>query len=216
VSEFLSLSSLCVLVFKDIVLPTINASLTNQLAETQKEKTDLQNKFLKLELVSLEQKTQIAADASTIGDLKEQVKTLKETRFFSSDSLYPTEFARVRIGDPASSILSVYGEKSVVRRDDGFWSAEVDHPLISRVTYYFEERDRSRRVYQVLFQINWRSESERGKSLQDRLLDSFGQPTTNPKENYFMWRRGNVSLYKNDSGFIVMAANHAPNNWPTK
>lgn len=196
--------ALAVLLVKEVILPTHTASLNNQLSDLPK----LQSEKTKLEanLVEMQRK---------LDDTERLLQLAQNTALFTVGSPYPAGLGALRVGDSISELERSHPATSIDRSHEGYFSVKLDHGAIGSVTYYFDPKLKARLISHIKYSLS--SDQEFNDTfLQERLVESLGKPTANPRSTFYSWKTSlGVSVYKSDpESYLVMRNQYIPGWWP--
>lgn len=196
---------LAVLLFKEVILPTHSVSLSNQI-------TSLTN-----ELQILRKKSE--ADVQSIGDLSAKLEAANRraenleqsltkariSNLFSSGNPYPIGLGRIQVGQSIEQVTLAYPTASI-KKSDGYWSVENQHPFFESIVYYYDEEEKSKIVTHISFRRLFRSKV--GDSfLQEKLTEALGPPKSWSRTNFYSWQMSKLTVYMSDpTSMILMPA----------
>lgn len=152
-----------------------------------------------------------AKQAEQINFLRKSLESIQHQSLFTAKDPFPASLGAVRL-DQSIELLEAAFPSTNIKKNDEFWSVDFGFGVVSRGVYYFDEK--SQKVTHVMF---WLSEDgERSRSfLHDRLVDSLGAPTQNPKKTFFEWNTGRYNVFTtDDSRFIIHNRDNRPGYWP--
>lgn len=201
---------ICVLIYKEVLLPTHTLSLQNQINAQNVENGALKAKIEPLERANASLKEQI-------GLLQARSRELEASNLFSAGTPYPVGLAAIRIGQPNTEIEKAYPVGRIDKtKDEGFWSVGVENSVIESITYYFAS---DKKIYQMLFHLRTQGKTsveEDAKFLISKLTDSLGTPIANPKPGYAAWNcPDKVKAYIfNSRYYLIIEAATIPRGWP--
>lgn len=189
--------------FLEIVIPTQTARIENQIADLP---------GLRAQVETLELST--SAKDRQINDLKRKIEVLEQRGLFSSGNPFPIAFSRVRIGQPIVDLEDAYRNFEIERRE-GFWTVRPDHGVFRSITYYFDERSSQHTITHASFFLELGNDFG-DHFLQDQIVAALGNPTSNPRGDFFEWRLEDYSVFKtHSSNFLILPAGMHPGYWPT-
>jgi hypothetical protein len=205
--------ALAVVLVKEVILPTHTASLTNQIATLTAEKTALLRGSAETDQIIRSQKQTLEGSEQKIAALEQQLHEARVNNLFESGNPYPIGLGGVRIGQKISEVSRVYAGKKI-EEDDGYFALDVNHPVFSHLTYYFNPRDKI--ITHILFHGQYYSKLG-DTFLQQKFVHAFGSPRTWAKPEYYSWTFANaITIYKsNPKNYVLMGGNFTPNRWPS-
>lgn len=159
----------CILVFKEIVMPTQIAAISNETRELpvlRAEKDLASSKIKALEA------TVIAKDKE-IEKIKSDLLDVTLPRVFSASNPYPIDQRQVKLGDPASKLKEAYPISALDTTMDDWWSVKTKDGLFSSAAYYLDDNVTNRTITGILFFAN---KKLTGEILLSRLTEEFGKP----------------------------------------
>ncbi|KFZ39140.1 hypothetical protein HR45_01710 [Shewanella mangrovi] len=208
---------LCILIGKEIVLPTYTASLNNtiELLKNEKNKIETEKKSIENKAEALTKK--LGESDSTNKDLLKKLEQAQYGNLFSNGDPYPVGLGSVRIGDPAKSILKIYPKASIDVDKKGFITIKNQHQLFNDIVYYVNEDDKNLPITHIMYRINYTTKID-DNFLQKKLIDSFGLPEEWEWDNYYSWQtKSKLIIYKDDDrSIILMNQNYSPGTWPRR
>jgi hypothetical protein len=216
--------ALAVLLVKEVILPTHTASLANQISDLQRtkiEKEKLEAKVSDLERQmgyrTAELEKQLSDSKKKISAVEKELAAAQLANLFSSGSPYPAGLTKVRVGDLLSSVKSNFPAEVIDANEVGYLAVATNGNVIESVVYYYDDRVKTPRISHISFTLPFGSKLSE-EFLQDKLIESLGQPTTNPRKSYYSWKLpSGLSVFKSDSrSYIVMSTGLSPAYWPAR
>lgn len=197
----------CVLLFKDIILPTYSASVNNQLLTIP----ELQKKIQDLESV-------LSSTTQQLKDSQHQIKLIHASNLFAVGSPYPTGLSKVRLGDNISALDLHYGSDALTKTEEGFITVKFKHGVFERVVYTFDasSKAKDKSITQISFVLS-SNENYTDEFLQDKLIEALGKPKTYTKKGIYSWETNiGVTVFKPYSHmYITLPKGYVPGFWPS-
>lgn len=209
-------------VFNEVVVPTRLAS-----AESKMEKAALDLEIAQKSLAALKAEIDASIEAKQLvhkelTEAGERIKALeielleaKESFLLSPGNPYPNGLSTIRIGASRDDVIKSFPSPTfkVETSELGYISVAGIVGPIDNVTYYFGEE--TGRVTHVLFAMDLFNKYP-AEFLQKRLVEAFGEPTSNPLPHHFRWLVNNKwhVLKSHDREFVVLPAPKVTAVWP--
>jgi hypothetical protein len=200
----------CILIGKEAILPTLTASLNNQLTnlqhiKSQKIQSDQKVVSLERQLAESDRKLQIAQNAN----------------LFPLGSPYPTGLSKIRVGDSVTDVSKEFVDGAIDQKNEycieseGCISVKINHGIINAITYFFDEKSKNKIITHISYHLGY-SKKFSDSFLQEKLIEALGNPTSNPRKSFYSWKTSsNVIVYKSAPGsIIVMSEDWIPGDWP--
>lgn len=203
---------LAVIIFKEIVLPTQTASLTNEITNLKSSLAFKSKEISTLKNSKLDSQKQIANLQSQVNELNQKVYEAQNANLFSFGNPYPLGVGRAKIKDPISTLTTIYPEQQITQ-NDGYWSVRNQHKIFTDITYYFDESSPQKTITHIAFSMDYSKNNE--DFLQTKLIETLGQPKTWKRKGFFSWEtKSSAIVYKSDNDrFILMQEGFAPGYW---
>lgn len=211
--------SICILIFKEIVLPTMTIKLDNQIEKLLESENNLKNTLSetkeKLNLKTNEYNLTLESLNKELISTKIKLEDLETTNLFENNSPYPTTLSQIKIGDSINKLFSFYNEKDITKKE-GYWRVNSGHAIFSDITYYFDDESKEQPITHILFQIS-REKFINPNFLQKKLENTFGTPKTYKAKEFYSWHGKYHNIFKDHKdSYILMNANHYPKYFPDK
>lgn len=207
--------ALAVLLVKEVILPTHTASLGNQVSALTSQVAALGQ--AKAEgVTSLEQlQSEFAEERHKNATLEQRLSEAQLSNLFAPQNPYPTGLGLVKVGQSVEEVSRAYPPESVQMNDD-YWTVKDQHRLFTHITYFFDEKSKTKAISHILFQGS--SQKNIGDDyLQQKLAEALGAPKQWSKANHYTWQTKTATLYKRDPrNFVLMLGAWKPNYWPDK
>ena len=177
----------CILIFKEIVMPTQIAAISNETRELpalRAEKAKADSKIKALEET-------IQAKDKDIQKAKQDLLEVTLPKIFSAPNPYPIGQAQVRLGDSLMKLKEFHPPSSLDSTMDSWWVTKTPEGLFKMAAYYFDENAKNKTITGILFFANTKLV---GEVLLNRLTEEFGKPkervtTKNSKTvNEYSWQ----------------------------
>ena len=140
--------------FVTTVNPLVISSLKNRIENAELKRAELESEISKLkdDISNLNVKLK-----ATQTDLTTSTKSLEQAQFanlFRPGDPFPEGFRAVRIGDPASIVLSVYPLKGVSQKDPGIYVVDINHSVFT-ATYFFDDTKTNPLIARIDFDVKF-------------------------------------------------------------
>lgn len=200
--------ALGVLLVKEVILPTHTAALTNEVASLSAEASSLRASKADTDDELAKLQTQVA-------ELDRKLAQAQHANLFTFGSPYPVGVGQVRVGDPISSLTTIYPATLIDKNEIGYWSVNNQHKVFNSIVYYYDEKLPKNPITHIMFSVTYPVTVD-DTFLQSKLVEALGAPKQWHRKGYFSWdTQANVTLYKNDEdSFIVMDNGSRPGAWP--
>jgi hypothetical protein len=196
--------TLTVFAFKEIIIPTQIADINNKIRDLPSLERNIRD------LTKTNDK-----HLQVIDSLRRQLETLQQKDLFLAGDPVPTTINKVRIGQPISDVDKYFTTATIEKNEEyGFWSVDFGFGVIRQATYYFDEKNKERKISHVLY---WLSDEMKlsDNFLHDRLVEALGQPTKSPRKDLYEWHLKQYKVYQRDAGgYSVLDSNSKPGYWP--
>jgi hypothetical protein len=175
-----SVATFVIVVFTTVVIPTMTASLQNEVTSLRRQLSD--------------EGGDMGALRKKIENLEAELKTTKSqlaeiqlgNDFLISRSPYPTGLSKIRIGDPLDDIAKTFPENSIEHKRD-WWSVKGQHAIFTELIYYFDRSAKDKRVTQMLFFFD--SKVVPTAAMRGKVIEALGRPVSEgPKPDCYIWR----------------------------
>jgi len=199
--------SICILIFKEIVLPTMTIKLQNQVEKLSESENNLQK-------ILLTTQDTLTLKLKELNSTKIKLEELETIHVFETNSPYPATLNKVKIGDLIDKLLEFFDEKNI-QKTDTYWTVTSEHAVFPTITYYFDESVIPHTISHIMFSLKGHYFTDKD-FLQHKLESSFGEPTKlGKRKNYYVWYGQHHNIYKISSGhYILMLSDQKPRIFP--
>lgn len=159
----------CIVVFKEIVMPTQIAAISNETRELPMLRAEKEQ--AKSRIKTLEEAIQ--TKDKDIQKAKQELLEATLPKIFSAPNPYPIDQGRIRVGDSVLKLKEVYPLSSLDTTMDSWWTVSTPNGLFRSAAYYFDDVAKNKPITGILFFPN---EKLGGEALLNRLTDEFGKP----------------------------------------
>lgn len=205
---------LSVMVFTQIVMPTITASQADDIKRLKDGRAVMVSS--QKDTLDKYEKLRVEFDKAK-SDLEELTIELRDARagsLFGGSSPYPIGLGRIRVGDPASRVAEIYGHEVKGEIDDGYYEVKLSKSYFKEVVYYFDGKSN---ITHIMFAMDLLSliKDKNTKFLFRKLTDAFGSPREWSGKGFYSWDVDGVQIYMSDEySYVVMHNGFAPGYWP--
>ena len=207
---------LCVIIIKEIILPTYTAHLNNTIKELQTTNNNIvsENTRLKEHIIELKNKLDISEEKES--NLLSKLELAQQENLFSSETPYPLGLGQIKIGDPVSLIFKSYPIDSIEISKYGYIDVNNQHEIFTQATYYADDiKNKNSEITHVSYGIDFKKGLSKD-FLQMKLIDSFGMPKKWVWDDYYSWMtKSKIIIYKSSNNrMLLMPEGFKPRMWP--
>lgn len=174
-----------------VIFPLLTSHLTSQLEEARSgaelQKKEIENLNVAVEKLNQNIKEKIILSEKISKEseaVSEELRKYKISNPFFLPGVYPRGLESVRVGSSIADVEKAYESFKIDKKNDDYWSIEVDHPVFSRATYYFDlEKDK---VTHILFHTKYKGPIK-DEDWYFLAKQYFGKPFLEAEKNY-LWK----------------------------
>lgn len=210
----------CILIVKEVLLPTQTAQLNNEIATLKNTINTLKGEIASLvaenrglhgtKTVSEKEVRNLQAELDTA---EKKITQAQIVNIFASGNPYPNGLDHIQIGHPISSVSESFPVSDIIRNEDGYWSVSTKHNIFHHVTYYYDDSKPSKPITHILFSMQ--ANNLENEFLQNKLTAALGTPTKWKKNNQYSWAtQYKATAYKESAfSYLLMRDGYKPALW---
>lgn len=209
---------LSILLYKEVLLPAQMAARDFQIEELRRindslsnQKFDLEQKIRDFEVTQNSIRKNLEEALTQVrGDLTKKTTELNEYKkgsLFLNGSPYPVGLDEIKIGQSIHTISQKYPDEKT-KKQDGYWSVDIDHPYFKDITFYFwEEADYP--IYQISYSAGYLTDVG-PEFLQTQIERTLGMPLKIADDHFIWHTRQNLAVYKGDDHYFILGEQGQP------
>lgn len=215
--------AICIALYKEVLLPAQMAASDYKVGELERQLKDVSAQKLIIEQVaektkdsSLSEKRQLSGELASVKAILEKTNlefsSFKLGNLFFEGGVYPSSFDKVKIGQSISIVEKVFAG-SLIKKEDGFVTVDVDHPFFGNVVYYYSD-DAPQNIYQIMYMSRYGFGKVVGANyLQVQLEKAFGEPIKMAEDKFYWKIKGGFNIFKDDESFLITTGDNRPGGW---
>ncbi|GAB3757279.1 hypothetical protein GCM10028796_01160 [Ramlibacter monticola] len=200
-------------VFLQVVLPTREAELKNEITELTKAQTRVQAKLDEKDSELKSVQANLVATKARADSLQAELRVALTSQLFNANDPYPNGLRAVRVGERIDAVPKMYPKATIDRSTNGVLVLKDYHPTFSTVSFFFDESDANRQITHIAFEIK-KGPDYASEFLQRKLRDALGEPRSGVKPDQFGWvRAGGAGTFKADAYSYLIAKDGVTPQW---
>lgn len=206
-------ASVVTAVFTQVVIPTKEQDLSNQLKQLQLANTDLTNKASALVASAKVAEVERKKVQSDLDATKNKLKETALNNLFSVGNPYPSGLRAVRVGESVTNVSRLFGQALIKKEEDGAITIKDPSGVFHEVSYYFSSDDPRRKITHIAFALDENNYAP--DFLQAKLQEALGAPSIGKKPNHSAWLTSNDwGAFKSEPfTYVVMIKGANPQWW---
>lgn len=202
-----------------VVFPLLTTHLSSEIAELRKvadakgEEIDgLKKQIEGLDRKLADQKAALQKVENEKTKITEQLRLSTIENPFVLPSGYPKGLDTIRVGFTPTDVEAAFHGTVIDKKQEDYWSIEIEHPIFSSVTYYFGFKDRE--ITHILFHNRYQGPIK-DEDMVPLVRRYFGKSRLSIEENH-LWVTGGVGAERitvYDGGALAIYSKDVFPNW---